>query len=65
MVTIAETVSRIRNILKGVKEDAFLTDRLIYRVILKYGKLYVQKQDNDNKIMRFQTLFEVLPCVFR
>lgn len=63
MVTIADTVSRVRNLLKAVKEDAFLTDRMIYSVILKYGKLYVQKQDNDNKIMRFQTLFEVLPCV--
>lgn len=63
MVSIAETISRVRNILKSVKEDAFLTDRMIYSVILKYGKLYVQRQDNQNKIMRFQTLFEVLPCV--
>lgn len=63
MVTIADTVSRVRNILKAVKEDAFLTDRMIYSVVLKYGKLFVQKQDNDNRIMRFQTLFEVLPCV--
>jgi hypothetical protein len=62
MVTIAETVSRVRNLLKGVKEDAFLTDRMIYSVILKYGKLYVQKQDSEDRIMRFQTLFEVLPC---
>lgn len=63
MVSIADTVSRIRNLLKAVKEDAFLTDRMIYSVVLKYGKLYVQKQDNENRIMRFQTLFEVLPCV--
>lgn len=63
MVTISDTISRVRNLLKSVKEDAFLTDRMIYSVILKYGKLYVQRQDNQNKIMRFQTLFEVLPCV--
>ncbi len=63
MVTIADTISRVRNVIKGVKEDAFLTDRMIYSIILKYGKLYVQRQDNDNKIMRYQTLFEVLPCV--
>lgn len=63
MVTIGETVSRVRNLLKSVRHDAFLTDRMIYSVILKYGKLYVQRQDNQNKIMRFQTLFEVLPCV--
>ena len=63
MVNIGETISRVRNLLKSVKEDAFLTDRMIYSVILKYAKLFVQRQDNDNKIMRYQTLFEVLPCV--
>jgi len=63
MVTISDTISRVRNVLKAVKADAFLTDRMIYSVILKYGKLFVQRQDNQNKIMRFQTLFEVLPCV--
>lgn len=63
MVKIGETISRIRNLLKSVKEDAFLTDRMIYSVVLKYAKLFVQRQDNQNKIMRYQTLFEVLPCV--
>ena len=63
MVTISDTISRVRNILKSVKEDAFLTDRMLYSVILKYAKLYVQRQDNANRIMRYQTLFEVLPCV--
>jgi hypothetical protein len=63
MITIADTVSRVRNSLKGVKEDAFLTDRMIYSVVLKYAKLLIKRQDNENKIMRFQSLFEVLPCV--
>jgi hypothetical protein len=63
MVTIGDTISRVRNLLKSVKEDAFLTDRMIYSVILKYSKFYVRRQDNENKIMRFQSLFEVLPCV--
>ena len=61
--TIGETVSRVRNLVKGVKEDAFLTDRLLYSLILKYAKLYIRRQDTENKIMRFQSLFEPLPCV--
>jgi hypothetical protein len=61
--TIGDTISRVRNIVKGVKEDAFLTDRFIYSLILKYAKLYIRRQDNENKIMRFQSLFEPLPCV--
>lgn len=63
MITIGDTVSRVRNIVKGVKEDAFLTDRFLYSLILKYAKLLIRRQDNENKIMRFQSLFEVLPCV--
>lgn len=61
--TIGETVSRVRNLVKGVKEDAFLTDRLLYSLILKYAKLFIRRQDTENKIMRFQSLFEPLPCV--
>jgi hypothetical protein len=63
MTTIGETISRVRNVLKAVKEDAFLTDRFIYSLIIKYASLAVRRQDNENKIMRFQSLFEVLPCV--
>ena len=63
MTTIGDTVSRVRNIIKGVKEDAFLTDRFLYSLILKYAKLYIKRQDTENKIMRFQSLFEPLPCI--
>ncbi len=63
MTTIGETISRVRNVVKGVKEDAFLTDRFLYSMILKYAKMLIRRQDNENKIMRFQSLFERLPCV--
>lgn len=63
MTTIGETISRIRNTIKGVKEDAFLTDRFIYSLIIKHANYVVRKLDNENKIMRIQSLFEKLPCV--
>ena len=63
MIKIKDSVSRVRNLVKGVKEDAFLTDRLLYSLIIKYAKLLIRRQDSENKIMRFQSLFEVLPCV--
>jgi len=63
MTTIGETVSRVRNTVKGVKEDAFLTDRFIYSLIIKYANYVVRKLDNEAKIMRIQSLFEKLPCV--
>jgi hypothetical protein len=61
--TIGDTISRVRNTIRGVREDAFLTDRFIYSLVLKYAKLYIRRQDTENKIMRFQSLFETLPCV--
>ena len=38
MTTIGEAISRVRNTLKAVKEDAFLTDRNIYFLLTKYGQ---------------------------
>ena len=36
--TIGEVVSRVRNQMKAVRQDAFLTDRFIYSVIGKHAK---------------------------
>lgn len=63
MTTVGESISRVRNVLKAVKEDPFMTDRFIASIISKYAKLLIKRQDNENKIMRFQSLFEPLPCV--
>jgi hypothetical protein len=63
MTTVGESISRIRNVLKAVKEDPFMTDRFIASITSKYAKLLIRRQDNENKLMKFQSLFEVLPCV--
>jgi hypothetical protein len=63
MTTIGEAISRVRNILKAVKEDPFLTDRFIYSEIIKYGKLLIKRQDSLNQILKFQSFFKTLPCV--
>lgn len=61
--SIGDSISRVRNIIKAVKEDAFITDRFLYSLILKYAKMLIRRQDNEGKIMRMQSLFETLPCV--
>lgn len=62
-VTIGYTVSRVRNSMKAVKEDAFVTDRYIWSLIIKYAKLFIKRQDNQNKLKRFKNLWVALPCV--
>ena len=63
MTTIGEATSRVRNILKAVKEDPFMTDRLLYSLIQKYAKLLIRRQEVAGKLMQFHNLFEVIPCI--
>ena len=62
MTTIGESISRIRNLVKGAKQDAYLTDRLIYSLIIKYAKLFIKRQDALNVRLKFSSLFRTLPC---
>jgi hypothetical protein len=63
MTTIAEAISRVRNALKAVKEDPFLTDRTIYFALTKYAKTLIKREDNQFKLMRMSQIFQVLPYV--
>jgi hypothetical protein len=63
MVTIREAVSRIRHRVKAVQQDAFLTDRLLYSLIQKHAALLLRRQDERNRLMRFNSLFQTLDFV--
>ena len=63
MTTIGESISRVRNTLKAVKEDPFLTDRTLYYSIIKYGKTLLKREDNQYRLMRVSSIFTVLPMM--
>ena len=63
MTTIVEAISRVRNTMKAVKEDPFLTDRTIYYSIIKYGKTLLKREDNMFRLMKLSSIFNVLPYV--
>ena len=63
MTTVGEAISRVRNVLKAVKEDPFLTDRTIYFSLLKYAKTLIKREDNQNKLMKMSSIFKVLPYI--
>ena len=63
MASIGEVVSRVRNNVKGSKQDPFLTDRYLYSIILKYATLLMRRQDSANKLMKFNSVFQTLPFV--
>lgn len=63
MQSIGEATSRIRNIIKAVKSDAFVTDRLLYSLILKYGRAFVKRQDSIKQLVKYASLFRTIPCI--
>jgi hypothetical protein len=63
MTTVGEAISRVRNALKAVKEDAFLTDRTIYFALSKYAKTLIKREDNQFRLMKMSQIFQVLPYV--
>lgn len=61
--TIAETTSRIRNTVKAVKEDPFLTDRFIYTLVIKYAKTLIRRAEGTNQLSKFSNLYRTIPCM--
>jgi hypothetical protein len=63
MTTIGDATSRVRNVLKAVKEDPFVTDRFLYSMIMKYAKLLIYRQDQKGNLKEYTGLFEAIPCL--
>lgn len=63
MAAIGESISRVRNVLKAVKEDPFLTDRFIYSLIMKFGKALIKREERVNSIFKYKSLFKEIPCL--
>lgn len=63
MTTIGEAVSRLRGGMKASSQDAFVTDRYLYSLILKYAQMLMRRQDHTNKLMKFNAIWQTLPYV--
>ncbi len=63
MATIAEVVSRVRESIKADNENAFVTDRYLYSLIIKFARLLMRRQDHTNKLKKFNSVWQALPFV--
>lgn len=61
--TIGEVLSRIRTQVKAVKQDPFLTDRVIYSFVLKHAKWLMKREDSKNKLLGFSGAVQTLDFV--
>jgi hypothetical protein len=62
MATIGDAVSRVRNVLKTVKEDPFMTDRFIYSIIFKYALALMERDRSKVNVFKNSGLFTEIPC---
>ena len=61
--TINDIVSRVRNQMKAVKQDAFMTDRMIYSFVLKHSKWLMKREDGKNKLLYFSGVIQTMDYV--
>jgi len=61
--SIGQAVSRVRNIIKAVKTDAFITDRFLYSLILKYSDMYIKQELDKGRTQMLNPLYKTLPCI--
>ena len=61
--TIGDAVSRVRNQIKAVKQDAFLTDRFLYSILLKHAKLLMKREDGRFKLLSFSSVVQSIDDV--
>jgi hypothetical protein len=61
--TIGDIISRLRNQLKGNKQDAFMTDRMIYGFVTKHAKWLMKREDSKNKLMMFSGVIQTMDYV--
>ena len=61
--TIGDIISRIRTQVKAVRQDALMTDRVIYTFVLKHAKWLMKREDSKNKLMGFSGVAQTLDFV--
>lgn len=61
--TIGDVLSRIRSQVKGVRQDALLTDRVIYSFVNKHAKWLMKREDSKNRLLGYSGAIQTLDFV--
>lgn len=61
--TIGTVTSRLRNTIKSVRQDSFVTDKYLYSLFKKYATLLIRRADDKGRILPFSSVFETLDWV--
>jgi len=61
--TIGDVISRLRTQFKGDRQDAFLTDRMIYTFVIKNAKYLMKREDSKMKLLVFSSVMQTMDFV--
>lgn len=61
--TIGDVISRLRSQIKAVRQDAFITDRMIYSFVVKHAKWLMKREDSKNRLMSFSGVVQTMDFV--
>lgn len=61
--TIGDVTSRLRGLMKAVRQDSFLTDRMLYSLYKKHAALAIKRLDENKRLTAFASIFETLDFV--
>lgn len=61
--TIGDVISRIRSQVKGVRQDALLTDRVIYSFVNKHAKWLLKREDSKNRLLAYSGVLQTMDFV--
>jgi hypothetical protein len=61
--TIGDVCSRIRTQVKAFRQDALLTDRVIYSFVIKHAKWLMRREDSKSKLLSFASVIQTLDSV--
>jgi hypothetical protein len=63
VTTVGEAISRIRNQIKSVTVDAFVTDRQLFSLILKHISWLIKREDDKGTLRKYSNIFQTLNYV--
>jgi hypothetical protein len=61
--TIGDVISRLRSQIKATRQDAFITDRMIYSFVIKHAKWLMKREDSKNRLMSFSGVVQTMDFV--
>lgn len=60
---IGDIVSTLRQGIKAVRQDSFITDKYLYNLFLQYAAVRIKQLDEKGRLYAFSSIFETLDYV--